>query len=125
MERLTTKYSFLLSMLLLLSSCYYDNKEDLYIIIDGGNCDATDVSYSQTIRPLMDAQCISCHQQGNASGNVVLDSYNAVKQYADDGSLLGSVKHEAGYSAMPPGGNLSACSIQQLEAWIAAGSPEN
>ncbi len=117
--------SFFILVLLSLSACYYDNKEDLYIILSSGECDTVAVNYTQTVQPLLDAQCVSCHQAGNSSGNVLLDSYASAKQYAENGRLMGSVKHESGYSSMPPGGSLSDCDIAKLEAWVAAGSPEN
>lgn len=113
------------SILLLSTSCYYDNKEDLYLIVEGGECNTTNITYTSTVQSIIENQCISCHKQGNASGNVALDNYTKVKQYAENGLLMGSIRHESGYSAMPPGGSLSNCNIQQLEAWIAAGSPEN
>jgi len=105
------------------ASCYYDNKEDLYII--EGNCDTTAISFTQDIQPLINDQCLSCHKAGNASGNILLNSYAAIKEQADNGKLLGSVRHESGYSSMPPGGSLSNCSIARLEAWINNGAPEN
>ncbi|HHJ50987.1 MAG TPA: hypothetical protein ENJ88_08830 [Phaeodactylibacter sp.] len=112
-----------LAGLLFFSACYYDNKEDLYIV--EGNCNTTDVTFSQTIQPLINDQCVSCHKAGNANGNVLLDSYTTIKEQADNGRLLGSVHHEGGYSAMPPGSTLSNCSLAQLDIWVQSGAPEN
>jgi mono/diheme cytochrome c family protein len=53
-------------------------------------------------------------------------SYTAVKTQVTNGKLLGSVKHAAGYSPMPQGGNkLSDCQITQITNWINAAAPNN
>ena len=36
-----------------------------------------------------------------AQGNVVIDTYAAIKIYADNGKLLGSLNHDSGYEPMP------------------------
>jgi len=40
--------------------------------------------------------------------------------------LMGTIKHEAGYSAMPKNGmQLSDCKITQTQKWIDDGTPNN
>ena len=108
------------------SSCYYDIEEELYPASGGTACDTTGVTYSGTVAPLMQSQCISCHSAGFASGNVALDSYNAVKTVALNGKLYGTINYSAGYSPMPQGGNkMNSCSIARIQTWINAGAPNN
>jgi hypothetical protein len=112
--------------LMMLSSCYYDNEEDLYQFITDPPCDTVNVSYAQTILPVLQTHCYSCHDAGTKSGNVDLETFSALKQVAGDGRLYGSIAHLEGFSAMPKGGNsLADCAIKQTKAWIDSGSPQN
>ena len=126
MELKIIKSTIILSMIaLLFSSCYYDNEEDLYPFYEN-NCDTTSVSYSLTVKPILERSCVSCHQASNPSGNVLLDTYDGVKAAANNGSLYGSINHDDGYTAMPlGGGKLSNCSIAQVKSWIDNGSLDN
>lgn len=108
-----------------MSSCYYDNKEDLYPF-DKDACNLDNVTYSSIIKPILESSCVSCHQQSNPSGGVRLDVYSEVKKEADNGKLWGSINHDEGFSPMPlGGGKLSDCSLLQIKQWIDNGSPDN
>ncbi len=90
------------------------------------NCDPTKFSFSGTIQPMLNVNCVGCHKPGSLGGNVDLSTYNAVKAAAVNGTLLGSVTHATGYVPMPQGGNkLSDCQITQISNWISAGTPNN
>lgn len=90
------------------------------------NCDSTAFTFSATIQPLLSKNCRGCHNSVTASSGVNLDNYAGVKAVADNGQLIGAVKHLPGFPAMPQGGQqLSACQIRQLEKWIAAGTLNN
>lgn len=103
-------------------SCYYDVEEELYKT----NCDADSVGYTKDIAPIIVNYCDVCHNDVALLGAISLESYNQVKVYVDNGKFLGSVRHDAGYSAMPQGGaKLSACDIQKIEKWIDDGAPNN
>ena len=116
-------YSALLS--LIFSSCYYDNEDDLYPFDPSQSCDTMNITYSNTVKVVLDNSCVSCHQTSNPSGGVLLDSYNEVKVVADNGRLWGSINHEDGFSPMPQGGTkLSACELLKIKAWINEGSPQ-
>lgn len=117
------RYIVLAMFVSLFSSCYYDVEEDLYGPLD---CIPVDVSYANDIAPIMDNYCNSCHNQGNQSGGVRTDNYNELKIVADNGRLLGSIKHENGYTAMPQGIDpLSSCNISKIEVWIIEGTQNN
>lgn len=108
---------------LLFSSCYYDNEEDLYPFETA--CDTLNVTYTNTVKAIMDNSCVSCHQTSNPSGGVLLDSYDEVVVVANNGRLWGSINHEEGYSPMPLGGNkLADCDLNKIKAWINEGSPQ-
>lgn len=113
-------------LILSFSGCYYDSREYLYPELTP--CDTTNVTYSGSVKPIMDL-CIGCHSNSTAAssgGNVKLQDYADVKARALDGKLLGSLKHSAGYYPMPKGSaSLESCKITIIEKWIKAGEPNN
>lgn len=127
MEHQMIKKSFLLLtsvLMIFLSSCYYDNVEELYP--QKPNCDTTNVSFSGDIFPVIDNSCVSCHNSSFASGGVNLDTYDNIVSAANSGKLMGAIKHEQGWSPMPKNGNkLDDCTISKLDIWISDGTPNN
>jgi mono/diheme cytochrome c family protein len=111
----------------LISSCYYDNKEELYPTLPG-SCDTTLFDYSTAVQSILANNCYACHSSGAAAssgGNIVLEGYSQAKTVAEDGRLLGSIAHASGYSAMPKGGaKLDDCSLLVIEKWIENNFPE-
>jgi cytochrome c5 len=110
--------------ILILSGCYYDNKADLYQYYNS-QCDTTAISYSLDIEPIINAQCLSCHQGAAASAGRLLEDFTTVKASATDGSLFHSINGTGGYSIMPQSGKMSQCNIDKIDAWIKAGTPNN
>ena len=89
-------------------------------------CDTVNMTYSTDVLPILQANCYSCHGNGNAEGGEQLDSYEAVKDAAEDGDLLGVITHAAGYPPMPDGGGkLSDCDINKIRDWINRGATNN
>lgn len=119
------KISLFLGLIALLavSSCYYDVEEELYPTLE---CDTANLTYSGSILPIIAGKCYKCHDAANNFGNITLEGYANLKKYADSGQLVGVVKHQSGYSPMPKNeAQLVACDIEKIEAWVAAGAPEN
>ena len=118
---------FILFSALLMSSCYYDNKEELYPELEN-DCDVTVHDYTNGVQPILANNCLGCHSSSSApiaGGNIDLEGYTNVKAAAESGQLLGSIKHESGYSPMPKGGGkIDDCSILVIEEWIANNFPE-
>lgn len=107
----------------MMTSCYYDNEEELYPGANTG-CDTTTVTYSGTIAPLMDQYCNACHKAG--SNNIVTDNYTTLRIIAEDGRLWGVVNHEGSYSPMPKNaGKLNSCNLARIRVWLNDGSPNN
>lgn len=109
-------------------SCFYDNEEYLYPRLYS-SCDTTNVTFSSSVQSVLQQNCLSCHGNNTASslgGNVKLEDYQDVKLRADDGSLLGTISHESGYSPMPKGSTkLDECTITVIEIWVNSNSPDN
>jgi hypothetical protein len=116
----------LLVFVALVSSCYYDNGEELYPVLNT-DCDTTNVSFNPVISSILQNNCLSCHSNATAASsgnNIKLENYADVVSSAD--AVLGSIRHDTPYSPMPKnGGKLNACIISQLEKWITNGTPQN
>ena len=111
-------------MTFFLQSCYYDNEEELYPVAP--ECDTTNVSYANDVWPIISSNCTSCHSGGAPQGNVSLENYDDIVIAADNGSLLGTIKHEDGWPPMPKGGGqLNDCSMATIEKWVIDGTPDN
>lgn len=121
-----TKLILLISLsVLLLSSCYYDNGEDLYGQL--APCDTSNVKYSVQVVNILSQNCYRCHG-GNAvdGAGVKLQDFQVVKGNALSGTLLGVLKHAPGYVQMPKNATkLSNCDIAIIEAWVKQGAPNN
>ena len=114
----------LLGSVCFFSSCYYDNKEELYPAVT--SCDSSAVTYTGKVLPIIVANCYACHGNGSTLGNVNLDGHANLKVVSDNGKLAGVIEHQGGFSPMPQGGNkLDPCDIQVIEKWISDGAPNN
>ena len=106
------------------SSCYNDKEAYLYPF--GSGCDSTNVTYSQSIAPIMSSYCNNCHSTALASGGVVTDNYAGLNTVALNGKLSAGVNWAAGFSTMPKGGSkLSVCDLAKINKWITDGAPNN
>jgi hypothetical protein len=114
---------FLFGSMLMLSSCYYDNEEELYEYYNQQNvCDTTAVSFANDIMPMIQGNCVTgCHVAGG-SGNGIFENYAEVKAKVDNGSMNNRVVVARD---MPPSGALTSCQILQMQAWILNGAPNN
>ena len=82
------------------------------------------VSYATDIVPILEANCYDCHTTSSNSSGVLLDNYDALVFYAQNGYLYGNITHAPGYNPMPDGGGkLSDCTIATIKKWIDSGTP--
>ena len=105
-------------LILLLSSCYYDNEETLYPL--ESNCGNANISYTADIKAIIDANCATSGCHVNNTGRTLLTQYSEVKAIADNGQLADRVLVR---KDMPPSGPLSTCDQQKIRAWIDNGTP--
>ncbi len=110
--------------LLMLSSCYKDNEEDLYKnYYSQGQCDTVSVSFSSDIMPIIKGNCAisGCHVQGG-TGPGIFGNYNGVMDKVKNGTFEKRVLIDKN---MPPAAPLSDCQQSLIRAWLNAGSPNN
>lgn len=113
-----------ITAMIILNSCYYDNVEELYP--QPAACDTSNITFSGNVLPILEASCISCHSGGTPAGNVNLETYDDIVAAANNGSLMGTIRHESNWSPMPKNGaKLDNCTITKMEIWIADGTPNN
>lgn len=89
-------------------------------------CDTTNVTYTTSIKPMIQNNCLGCHNGTGAGGGISLATYAEIKTIADNGKLLGVIDYLPGYSRMPKNGNkLTDCQINMVKIWLNQGSPQN
>ena len=107
-----------------LASCYYDNEEALYPSLNTA-CDTMNVTFTKTIFPVLDNNCLSCHSNAKAASlgnNIPLENYADVK--AKQVNIIGAIKHTGAFVPMPKnGGKIKTCSITQFDIWVRTGMP--
>jgi hypothetical protein len=101
-------------------SCYYDNEETQYGILQ---CDTTAISFSRDVLPIIQNNCVSCHQPGGQQSSSPMTNYAEVKEYTQGRLIANRVNGIGGI--MPPSGKMTRCNIQFIEAWLNAGAPDN
>lgn len=117
--------SVALVFMIVTSACYNNNMEYLYPQVPG-SCDTTNVTFSGKVKPVLDNNCVGCHNTANASGSVNLDGFSNITPYVNNGKLMGTISHTSGFSPMPKNGNkLSDCQINVVQIWINKGANNN
>lgn len=90
------------------------------------NCDTTNVKYSTHVDVIIANNCRGCHSGTAPSGNISLVNFTQVKASVDNGSLLGTIKHQTGFVAMPYRANkMNDCDIRKIELWVNSGAQNN
>ena len=100
--------------------------QDLECDPNAAGCDTDNVSYSEFVKPLLQNNCQGCHSGTQSSGGIELTTYDGAKAVANNGSLLGAIDHQSGFSPMPQGAaKLNDCDIDKIKSWIDAGTQNN
>jgi hypothetical protein len=114
-----------LMFIFLIPSCYYGNVEDLYPF-EASACDTTNVTYSQTIAPIMAANCNTCHNSTLHEADVITDNFDDLNIVRNNGQLWKAVSHDPSVVPMPyQGQKLSDCNLSKINIWIRTGAPKN
>jgi hypothetical protein len=122
MKKNTLLLSTILIGTVLVSSCTNDSSADL-IGID----DLDEVTYTNTVKSIIDNNCISCHAATPINGAPnSLTTYENVKEAVLNGGLLDRISRDQGESGMMPSGGtrLPQAVIDQVFAWNTQGLNE-
>lgn len=102
--------------LMLFVSCEY-NVENEDLIID--SCDPV-VSYSATIRPLIDNNCMPCH---NGDGSI--PQAPDLTALAGVQSIAGLIRDVTQSRRMPKNGTITNAEIAAIKCWVENGALDN
>lgn len=119
MKNKTLIQSVFVSMILL--SCSNDSTSDL---IDN---DIQQISYTNTVKSIIDNNCISCHGSIPINGaSIPLTTYQNVKDAILNQELLDRISRSQGDPSMMPSGGtrLPQPIIDQISAWASEGFNE-
>lgn len=118
-HRIINGISIIIFSTLFISSCYYDNEEELY---PGEEiCNTDSLNYNSNIAQIINTNCAksNCHggpQSPSLTGfQNVLGNIDRIKVRAIEDRTMPPLSEQP----------LSECEINQLEAWINSGAPEN
>jgi hypothetical protein len=109
--------------LTIITGCAYDKEDELYP--QAPDCDTANVTYSQTIAPIMVQSCNVCHSTVVATAGIVTDNYDALRVVAVNGSLSAAVNHTGAFPMPKDGEKLSDCNLAKIKKWVDAGAPNN
>lgn len=77
-------------------------------------CDGSTRTYQDDIKTIIDANCVSCHNE--------YGDYVGVKNSVDNGSFEREVITN---QTMPRGGDLTPSELTKIRCWLEQGAPEN
>ena len=116
---------FILTSITVISSCYYDNFEEINPGA-GLTCDTTiSVTFATNIKPIMESNCGTnngaCHNASGA-GFYQLDNIAGIDAAIADGKFIESIKHIGSVSRMPKNSSkMDDCNIALIDKWLSTG----
>lgn len=108
----------------LMNSCAKESEEDIL----GGYvyCKDSLVSFSENVQPILNQDCVSCHNVNSAENGVELDSYEGVTLSVTPQLLMDVINHANGEVPMPNNKpKLNECKIATIQKWIDEGQLNN
>ena len=91
-----------------------------------GTDPVTAITYTQNVKSIIDANCISCHQGGRSASFRPLTTYAEVKAAVQNTDLLNRIQLQSGQQGiMPQGGRMSQTNIDVIVKWNTDGLKEN
>lgn len=114
-----SNYITVLLIVLIFASC----ESNTYSEIEGDTV-VTNPTYQKDIKPIIDAACISCHNNGTGIGGFPLLTYEDVRATTEFGNLIFRIDTATGEQSMPLNGpKLSQSKIELIKLWKANNYP--
>jgi hypothetical protein len=121
-----------IGLLFVVYSCTW--KKEFVNVMVKEDCDTTLVSYQNTIRPILENNCYSCHSTSTTqmNGGLDIENFSSFKNYLsrNGNGMYGSqfiniINQKPGYLPMPPAYILTNCEISKIKSWINKGGLDN
>ncbi len=97
----------------------------LFLVLATAALSQSTPDFERDIRPLLAANCLSCHNDNARASGLALTSRAALETGGNRGSALTwlpkALRHQDGLQ-MPPGRQLPAADITKIEVWLTAGA---
>ena len=111
------RFILLVVFTLSMSSCYYDQIEEIELP------PGTVVEFAADIQPIFAANCVECH---NANRDPDLRAENAYNSLVPEYVTQGNADNSELYSVLNGGhGNISTADLALIELWINSGAQNN
>lgn len=120
-----------------MSSCNYNNEEEKYPkTVNQVLCDTANVSFKNTIQPILITNCYACHSEAKSQiegGGYNFEGYDNLMANglidagkAESSKMYKSVAHLSNAQPMPKDRQkLADCDINRIKAWINQGANNN
>ena len=106
-------------LILVVSSC-----SEGYIPIDEATTIPTEpITYEAHISPVISSRCINCHSGSNPQGDLILETYNQVRNSVENGTLIQRINDPA--DPMPTTGLMPTSTRALFDEWVNNGYLEN
>jgi uncharacterized membrane protein len=113
------KANFLFIFLMIVSASQFCCESATYNEVAG---QVTNPTYSQTIKPIMDNNCVQCHSK-EADLFPILDTYEAVKIATQTGDVICRIDDQSCGRVMPQAGKMADVKINNIKKWAKDGFP--
>lgn len=91
------------------------------------NCNLTiEISFANQVIPIIDKYCYGCHSTNDPQGGYAYTTYNETLKSVNDGTLVGSIRFDNGFVAMPHNTNkMPDCEVNTIVTWVEQGAMNN
>ena len=111
----TFKTLIVLCIVALFFSCQSNTYEDI------SQKNVTNPTYVKNIKPILQANCTSCHSQGGTVLYPNLETYDNVKGACENGQVICRIEGLSCGAVMPQSGRMPQKTIDIIKLWKAQG----
>ncbi len=117
---------FLSALLVFMLNACLQDKESIRAPKTCSTVPSSQVSFSKDIFPIIQINCLQCHDAKNHFGGIVIENYMQIAESGRSGELYNSIQISSfGKAYMPRGGRLMDCEIELIQAWTKQGALNN
>ncbi len=117
---------FLTALLVFMLNACLQDKESIRAPKTCSTLPSSQVSFSKDIFPIIQINCLQCHDAKNHFGGIVIENYMQIAESGRSGELYNSIQISSfGKAYMPRGGRLMDCEIELIQAWTKQGALNN